>query len=64
MPGDLATLIVTALNIINNFLGGLVNLGAPQPLTPVGLDYVNKIASSATSIAQALANIAVNNPIP
>jgi hypothetical protein len=64
MPGDLATLIVTALNIINNFLGGLVNLGAPQPLTPICLDFVNALAHDAVSIAQVLANMTMNNPIP
>jgi len=64
MPHDLATLIVSALNIVNNFIGGLVILGAPQPLTPIGSDFVNSMAHNAVTIAQILANMANNNPIP
>jgi len=64
MPHSLATVIVSALNIVNNFLDGLVNLGAPQPLTSTGLDFVHGVANGAVTIAQALANMAVHNPIP
>jgi len=64
MPDTLASLIVSALNIVNNFLGGLVNLGASPPLTPIGSNLVNSLAHDAVSIAQVLANMAVNNPIP
>ena len=64
MPHDLATLIVSALNIVNNFIGGLVILGAPQPLTPTGSTLVNGVAHNAVTIAQILANMTIHNPIP
>ena len=63
MPHSLATLMVSALNIVNNVLGGLVNQGASQQLTPMGSDIVNGLAHDAVSLAQFLAHIAVENPI-
>lgn len=64
MPHSLATLIVSALNIINNALAGLVNPGSSQPLTPMGSELVNGLAHSAVSWAQFLASIVGHNPIP
>ena len=63
MPHSLASLIVSALNIVNNVLSGLVDLGASQPLTPTGSDLVNGLAHDAVSLAQFLAHIAGHNPI-
>lgn len=62
MPHSLANLIVSALNIVNNALDGLVNLGASQPLTPMGSDLVHGLAHDAVSIAQFFANIAGHYP--
>ena len=62
MPHSLANLIVSALNIINNTLGGLVNTGASQPLTPMGSNLVHGLANDAVSLAQFLANIAGHYP--
>jgi len=64
MPHTLADLIVSVLNTINNFLGGLVDLGASQPLTPTGSTLVNGVAHNAVTIAQILANMTIHNPIP
>lgn len=63
MPHDLATLIVTALKIVNQILDGFVTLGAPQPLTLTGSQFVNGLAQGAVTIAHAMASLAMNNPI-
>lgn len=59
----MASLIVSALNIVNNALSGLVSLGAPHPLTPMGSELVNGVAHNAVSWAQFLASIVGHNPI-
>jgi len=63
MPHSLAGFIVHALNIVNNMLGGLVDLGSSQPLTLMGSDLVKGVANDAVSLAWFLAHIAVENPI-
>lgn len=63
MPHSMASLIVSALNVVNNSLSGLVTLGPSQPLTPMGSHLVNGLAHDAVSLAQFLANIATHNPI-
>ncbi len=63
MPQSLATIIESVMNIINNILGGWVDLGAPQPLTTMGSDFVSSVAYDAVSLAHFLAHIAVQNPI-
>jgi hypothetical protein len=63
MPHDLATLIVTALKIVNQILDGFVTLGVPQPLTLTGSEFVDALSQSAVAIAKAMAQLAMNNPI-
>ena len=63
MPHSSASLIETALHVLNNILSGLVNLGSVHPLTPMGSTLVNGLAHDAVAMAHFLASIAVHNPI-
>lgn len=63
MPNTMANFIESVLNILNNLLGGLVDLGSSQPLTPMGSELVKGVANDAVSLAWFLARIAVENPI-
>ena len=64
MPDDLAQVIVATLKIVNAVFSIWVNLGAAQPLTTNGTSLTNNMAQIAVTIAQTMAQLAMNNPIP
>ena len=63
MPENLADLIVATLKVVNLVLDIWVDLGAVQPLTSEGSILVNNLAQIAVTMAQTMAQLAMNNSI-
>ena len=49
------SIILTTCNVFNRFLGGWVDLNAPDPITLLGRDYVNAFAAIAIGLAHTTA---------